>query len=167
MTVSRLRRLIVAMVALAMFVFVVGAFAAQVKAHHHNSGHALIASKLKTNGTHQLEKKGKHSVSAEVRNGKIANFHVKHDTKGDIAVKKYKTNKKMASLDLPEPSAMPAQTDLGTAYIAYAYVDDDGNEEYYWFPVEEILDADTGAVDYVPLPCPPPFGRSTRISPLA
>jgi hypothetical protein len=149
------RRLILMVMTLAVFVFVggVAVAGAPVKAHHHNSGHALVASKLKTNGTHQLEKKGKHTVSAEVRNGKIAGFHVKHDTKGDIAVKKYRTNKKMASLelDLPEPPSMPAQTDLGTAYIAYAYVDDDGNEEYYWFPVEEILDADTGAIDYVPL----------------
>ena len=150
MKLNTLRRSMVAMVALAMLMFAAGALAAQVKAHHHNSGHALLTAN-KTNGTHQLDRKGKHTVSAEVRNGKIASFHVKHDTKGDIAVKKYKSRKKMASLDLPEPSTMPAQTDLGTTYIAYAYVDDDGNEEYYWFPVEEILDADTGAIDYVPL----------------
>jgi hypothetical protein len=151
MKMDTMRRRIVLLMTFATFVFVVGvAVAATVKAHHHTSGHALIADKLKTNGTHQLEKKGKHTVSAEVKNGKIANFKVKHDTKGDVAVKKYKSKKKMASLDLPV-SAMPAQTDLGTTYVAYAYVDDDGNEEYYWFPAEEILDPDTGAIDYVPL----------------
>jgi hypothetical protein len=32
-----------------------------------------------------------------------------------------------------------------------SYVDDEGNEEIYWFPVEEIYDGDTGAVEYVPI----------------
>jgi hypothetical protein len=36
-------------------------------------------------------------------------------------------------------------------YIGYSYIDDQGNEEIYWFPAEEIYDADTGAVEYVPL----------------
>jgi hypothetical protein len=40
---------------------------------------------------------------------------------------------------------------MGTVYIGYSYVDDDGNEEIYWFPAEEIVDGDTGAVEYVPL----------------
>jgi hypothetical protein len=152
MKMNMKRRLVLTMMTLAMLVFVGAAFAgtAPVKAHHHNSGHSLIASKLKTNGTHQLEKKGKHSVSADVKNGKISGFHVKHDTKGDVAVKKYKTNKKMASLETDQGS-LPAQVDLGTTYVAYAYVDDDGNEEYYWFPAEEIEDPNTGAISYVPL----------------
>jgi hypothetical protein len=41
--------------------------------------------------------------------------------------------------------------DLGTEYIGYSYIDDQGNEEIYWFPAEEVYDADTGAVEYVPL----------------
>jgi len=157
MKVNTVRRMIVALMTLAMLVFVVGADASPpTKSHHHHSGHALIGDGLKTNGTHQLEKKGKYAIAAEVRGGKIAGIHVKHETKGDIAVKKYKSRKKMASADQPPPGSIPvqtdpAQTDLGTLYIAYAYVDDDGNEEYYWFPYEEILDGDTGAVDYVPL----------------
>jgi hypothetical protein len=32
----------------------------------------------------------------------------------------------------------------------YSYIDDDGNEEIYWFPEELILDGDTSAVEYVP-----------------
>jgi hypothetical protein len=40
--------------------------------------------------------------------------------------------------------------DLGIVYIGYAYIDDDGNEEIYWFPEEMILDGDTGAIEYVP-----------------
>jgi len=77
--------------------------------------------------------------------------HVKHDTKGDVAVKKYKSKKKYASIDNPSQE-IPADTaDMGTTWIAYAYVDDEGNEEYYWFPYEVILDGDTGAIEYVPL----------------
>jgi hypothetical protein len=135
------------------FVFVTVAVAAPKGKgkHNHHNAHSMVQAKLKTNGTHQLHKNGKHTVSADVKDGKIAGFHVKHDSKGDVAVKKYKSKKKMASLDgMPSPT-VPADTDLGTTWIAYAYIDDDGNEEYYWFPYEVILDGDTGAVDYVPL----------------
>jgi hypothetical protein len=149
--VNALRRLTLVLMTLAAFVFVVGQALAAVKAHHHNSGHSLAAQHLTTPGVHQLDHKGKHTVSAEVRNGKIATFKVQHETRGNIAVKKYKSRQKMASLEGADPRSVPAQTDVGTVYIAYAYVDDDGNEEYYWFPYAEILDGDTGAVDYVPL----------------
>jgi hypothetical protein len=157
MKVNTMRRMIVALMTLAMLVFVVGADASPPRrSQHHKSGHALLGDGLKTNGTHQLEKKGKFTASAEVRGGKVAGVHVKHDTRGDIAVKKYKSRKKIASADEPPSGSVPAQTDpaqtdLGTLWIAYAYIDDDGDEEYYWFPYEEILDGDTGAVDYVPL----------------
>jgi hypothetical protein len=139
------------------FAFAAAANAAgkTVKKHNHHSGHDMVAAKLKTDGTHQLHKNGKHTVSATVKGGKIAAIHVKHETKGDVAVKKYKTHKKMAFIDSPSDTqpadAQPADTDMGTVWIGYAYVDDDGNEEYYWFPYEEILDGDTGAVEYVPL----------------
>ena len=47
-------------------------------------------------------------------------------------------------------SFVPAQMeDMGTVYIGYAYIDDDGNEEIYWFPYDMIVDGDTGAVEYV------------------
>jgi hypothetical protein len=143
---------ILVVAAIALLCFTAGAIAKTVKAHHHNSGHEKVAAALKKgDGVHQIEKKGKHTISAEVKNGKIAGIHVKHDTKGDVAVKKYKTHKKMASLEGSPSDGVPADTDMGTVYIAYAYVDDEGNEEYYWFPYEEILDGDTGAVEYVPL----------------
>jgi hypothetical protein len=126
--------------------------APKVKRHNHHGGHALVASKLKTDGTHQIHKNGKHTVSADVKGGKIAGFHVKHETKGEVAVKKYKTHKKMAFLEGQGSDAIPAaDIDAGTVWIGYAFVDDDGNEEYYWFPYEEILDGDSGAVEYVPL----------------
>ena len=40
---------------------------------------------------------------------------------------------------------------LGAVYIGYAYVDDYGYEEIYWFPYEMIYDGDTGALEYVPV----------------
>jgi len=41
--------------------------------------------------------------------------------------------------------------DLGTIYIGYSYIDDNGDEVVYWFPYDMILDGDTGAVTYVPV----------------
>ena len=128
------------------------AVSAAKKAHHHN-GKQLLGDKIKTNGRHVIDKKGDQTVSVEVKDGKIAGVHVKHAKKGDVQVKKYKTNKKMAQLDgLQYASFLLAQAqDLGTIYIGYAYVDDYGDEVIYWFPYEMILDGDTGAIQYVPV----------------
>lgn len=127
--------------------------AAAAKAHHHHDGAKLVAAKLKTDGHHDLEKRGHYTSSVETKGGKIAAFHVKHDTKGDIPVTKYKTHKKMAQASgahlVNAAFALPQDTDMGTVYIGYSYVDDDGNEEVYWFPYDEIIDGDTGAVEYV------------------
>jgi hypothetical protein len=131
-------------------------FAAPAKKQNHHDGRRLVAAKLKTDGHHDIDKKGHYTASIESKGGKIADFHVVHDTKGQIPVKKYKTNKRMvqvmgstlvyASFALPQDAE-----DMGTVEIGYSYVDDYGNEEIYWFPAEEILDPDTGAVEYVPL----------------
>jgi hypothetical protein len=129
--------------------------AAPVKAQHHHDGKSLVADKLKTDGHRDLEHKGKYTTSVDVKGGKIAALHVKHSEKGEIPVRKYKTHKKMArngEAHLMYASFRLAQLqDLGTEYIGYSYVDDAGNEEIYWFPVEEIYDGDTGATEYVPL----------------
>src|SRR5450631_4508311 len=107
MKVNVLRRLTLVLMTLAL-VFVVGqALAAAVKAHHHNSGHSLAAQHLTSPGVHQIDHKGHHTISAEVRSGKIASFHVKHETKGDIAVKKYKSRRKMALLEGADPRSVP------------------------------------------------------------
>ena len=131
------------------------AFAAAAKKQNHHDGHQLVAARLKTDGHHDIEKRGHYTASVESKGGKIAAFHVAHDTKGAIPVKKYKTNKKMVQATgshLTYASfALPQDTDMGTVYIGYSYIDDDGNEEIYWFPAEEILDGDTGAVEYVPV----------------
>ena len=130
---------------------VVSATAAKKQNHH--DGHRQVAGKLKTDGHHDIDKKGRYTASVESKGGKIAAFHVAHDTKGQIPVKKYKTNKKMAAAGAHVVYAsfrLAQDQDLGTVYIGYSYVDDEGNEEIYWFPEEMILDGDTGAVEYVP-----------------
>ena len=118
--------------------------------HNHHAGHAMLGDKIKKNGKHQLDKKGKHTVTAEVKNGKIAGVKVAHETKGDVPVTKYKSKQKMVSLDGTPSEAIPADEYLGTTWIGYAYIDEDGFEEIYWFPYDMILDGDTGAIEYVP-----------------
>src|SRR5438132_8364368 len=153
MNLNRIQRLFIAG-ACAVGLLALGQLAvAAGKANHHN-GKNLIGEKIKTDGHHVLETKGAYTVSAEVRSGKIAGVHVKHAKNGDVAVKKYKTDKKMAQLlgsqGRFQLAAYAQDQYIGTTYIGYAYVDEYGNEEIYWFPYDMILDGDTGAIAYVP-----------------
>jgi hypothetical protein len=150
MTKNRPQRLLTALlVGLSLVLFVGAAAAAPKKASHHN-GKQLLGEKIKTKGSHQIDKKGDYTVAADVKDGKIAGVKVKHAKKGDVAVKKYKTNKKLAQVDGVESPSVPADEYMGTVWIGYAYYDDYGNEEIYWFPYDMIYDGDTGAVEYVP-----------------
>lgn len=119
----------------------------------HNSGHKLLGQKIKTKGRKVIDKKGPHTVSVDVQNEKIVGLNVKHDTKGELPVKKYKTTKKMAQAEgLRQVSYIKVQDQyLGTTYIGYSYFDEYGDEEIYWFPYEMILDGDTGAIEYIPI----------------
>ena len=125
----------------------------KAKGHHDKNGKQMLGDKVKKNGRHQLEKKGAYTASVDVENGKIKGLGVKHDSKGDVPVTKYKSKQKMA-LNQPavgEPRLMTVQdTYIDTIWIGYAYIDDDGYEEIYWFPYDMILDGDTGAIDYYP-----------------
>ncbi len=129
-----------------------GSAVAKGKAKHHD-GPKLLGGKLKTKGKHVIDKKGPHTVSLDLSDGgKIAGMHVKHEKKGDLQVKKYKTNKKMAQAQsgFQHVAYMTVQsTYLGTTYIGYSYYDDYGDEYVYWFPYDMILDGDTGAIEYV------------------
>ncbi len=129
-----------------------GTASAKGKANHRN-GAKLVGDKLKTNGQHVLEKKGPHTISVDVKDGKIAGMHVKHETKGELPVKKYKTSKKLAQAEgMHYASYLQVQSQyLGTTYIGYAYYDDYGDEVIYWYPYDMILDGDTGAIEYVPV----------------
>jgi hypothetical protein len=123
------------------------------KAEHQN-GKQLLGENIKSNGNHVIDKKGDYTASVEVKNGKIAGLHVNHAKKGDVPVKKYKTNKKMAQADGPQyenASFLLFQDQyLGTTWIGYAYVDEYGVQTIYWFPYDMILDGATGAIEYVP-----------------
>jgi uncharacterized protein with FMN-binding domain len=142
---------------LAAFVVILGLFAlanfavAAAKANHHDA-QQLLGEKIKTNGQHVIDKKGAYTVSVEAKNGKVAGVHVKHAKNGDVPVKKYKTDKQMAQAGghIVGASFLSAQGQyVGTTYIGYAYVDEYGNEEIYWFPYDMILDP-SGAIEYVP-----------------
>lgn len=124
-----------------------GPAAAAPKANHHN-GQQLLGEKIKTNGNHVIDKKGPFTTSVEVKGGKIAGVHVKHETKGDVAVKKYKTDRKLAQSDRGASFVLVQYQ--GTTYIGYSYIDEYGDEEIYWFPYDIILDGDTGAILFVP-----------------
>ena len=120
------------------------------KANHHN-GAKLLGDKIKVNGNHVIDRKGPHTVSLDVKDGKIAGMHVKHATKGELPVTKYKTKKKLArAYGFQYASFIKVQdTYLGTTWIGYAYYDDYGDEQIYWYPYDMILDGDTGAIEYV------------------
>ena len=162
----RTPRYLVAILAVIALIAVGGSADAQGKGkgkgkgkHNHFSGKQLLGDKIKTNGNHVIHKAGKYTTSVTVKEGKVAGVHVKHSEKGDVPVKKYKTTKKMATkkgesngISLVSYHGMLAQVqDLGMTYIGYAYIDDYGDENIYWFPYEMIYDGDAGAIEYVPL----------------
>ena len=127
----------------------------KVKEHKHHNGKDLVGDKIKKDGKHQFHQNGKNTAFVDVKGGKIAGVTVTHAEKGNVPVKKYKTNKKMAGAsanDIQPVSLVLAQAQyLGTTWIGYSYIDDFGYEVIYWFPYEMIYDGDTGAVDYVPV----------------
>jgi ribosomal protein L21 len=136
-------------VILVMFALANPAVAADKEDHH--NGKELLGEKIKTNGHHAIDKKGDYTTSVEVKDGRVAGVHVKHAKKGDVPVKKYKTNKNMAQAAGHRFTSFLSQDQyLGTTWIGYAYVDDYGVETIYWFPYDMILDGDTGAIEYVP-----------------
>jgi hypothetical protein len=123
--------------------------------HHHKDGKKLLGPKIKSNGNHVVDKNGATTVSFDVRDGKIAGMKARHEKKGDLAVKKYKSKKKMvaqAASGLVAVQYLPAQdTYLGSTWIGYAYIDEWGDEQIYWVPYDMVLDGDTGAVEYIPV----------------
>jgi hypothetical protein len=129
-------------------------------AHQHHPARQLLGNKVNTDGKHELHKRGDHTIYAHVMGKKVSHISVTHKTKGEVAVKKYKTNKKVVQLGAPNIAAGEAgRLAEPVAYqvaqqvvwlIGWAY-NDLGEEYYYWFPAEMVIDPFTGAVDYVPL----------------
>jgi len=131
---------------------------AKVHQRHNHSGQRLLGAKIHANGNHVIDKVGKSTVTAVVKDGKVADVKVKHSEKGELAVKKYKT-KTTEKLGQAGGTVMTyasydptllAQDDTGWTWIGYSFIDDYGDEQIYWFPYDEVYDGDTGAVLYVP-----------------
>jgi hypothetical protein len=61
----------------------------------------LLGNKINTDGKHELHKRGDHTIYAHVNGKKISHISVTHKTKGEVPVKKYKTNKKVVQLGVP------------------------------------------------------------------
>jgi hypothetical protein len=147
------RRLFSALaVVFSLAVFVNSQTAVAKQAHH--DAKQLVGENRKVDGHHDIDHKGKFTTSVEMKNGKVHALHVRHSERGDIPVKKYRANKKIALSTTAHVvyASMPAgqMEDMGTVYIGYSYIDDNGDEQIYWFPAEMIEDPYTGAVEYVP-----------------
>ena len=113
------------------------------KGKNHKNGASLIADKIKMNGNHGLDKVGKIDVSADVRGGKIVGFHAKHADKGELSVNKLKSTTKFAMLEQRRAIGANGVELAGVVtvwYYAYWFTDEFGNDWYYWFPVDYIVD---------------------------
>jgi hypothetical protein len=152
----RNRHLLSALALIGAVAFISTAFAK----HQHQDGQQLLGNKIATTGKHDVHKVGEHTVSIHVENKKIARVTAAHRTKGNVAVKKYKTTKKMAQgyeLNIPMENAgalvQSARYQIAQSQIVYiGYAFSDGIDEYiYWFPAEMVVDPFTGAVEYIPV----------------
>jgi hypothetical protein len=114
--------------------------------HKHHDGHSALGGKLKQNGKHEIGKAGKETVVADVSNNKVTGMSA-----GSLPVKKVKSKKKMARLE-PGNLQVAANGDIHLAQADvyyYGYGFDTGvEEEYYWYPAEDIVVTDTW-VEYV------------------
>lgn len=132
---------------------------AKVHRHHNHSGQQLLGKKIHANGNHVIDRVGKNTVSVAVKNGKVAGVKVKHSTKGNVPVKKYKTKTTeklgqaggtVMSFASYSPTQLAQSEYLGWTWIGYSFIDDYGDEEIYWFPYDMIYDGETDAILYVP-----------------
>ena len=127
----------------------------KAKKQKHENGKNLVGDKVKKNGKHEFHKHGKNTASVDVLDGKIRGVSVRNADTGNVPVKKYKTNKKMADAStgglMPVKLLLVQAQSLGETWIGYAYIDEWGDVVIYWFPYEMIYDGYTGAVEYVPI----------------
>lgn len=63
---------------------VLGDAASAAAKENHHDGERLLGDKLETDGHHDIDHKGKYTTSVEVKQGKIAEVHVKHSENGEI-----------------------------------------------------------------------------------
>lgn len=118
---------------------------ASKKKQHHKNGHAFAKGKLKQNGRHEIDKAGDAVVSAEVNNGKVTGMSAARPQKGNLPVRKVKSRKKMAQIDLPrvqlaaagDNTIQLAQADV--YYYAWVFDYDGVEEYYYWYPADVVI----------------------------
>jgi hypothetical protein len=117
------------------------------KNEHHNNGHNLLGAKLNQNGKHEIGKIGNNAVLAEVNNKKVVNMSA-----GGLALRKVKSNKKMAGLEF-ERIKVAAAGEIQIAQatdVYYGYCFDSGVDVYcYWYPASDVIVTDTWVV-YTP-----------------
>ena len=115
---------------------------ALAKNQHHNNGHNLLGAKLNQNGKHEIGKAGNATVTAEVSNKKVVNMGA-----GSLPMRKVKSKKKMAGLDLGSIQ-VAANGEIQLAQTVevyyYGYCFDAGLDEYcYWYPAADVIVTDT------------------------
>ena len=150
---NRTRHLFLALPVAVSLTALVNSPTAMAKPVHHDAKQ-LVAANRNVDGHHDIEHRGKFTTSVEMKNGKVHALNVRHSERGAVPVKKYRTNRKMAlnlTGHIVYASLESGQAeDMGTVYMGYSYIDDNGDEQIYWFPAEMIEDPNTGAVEYVP-----------------
>jgi hypothetical protein len=127
--------------------------------HQHHAAHVLLGNKLNTDGKHELHKHGEHTIHVHVAKGKVTNLTVTHRTKGNVAVKKFKTSKKVVqdegSMRVGEGIGprhvhlvAAGGTKVAQATIYYGYAFFDGTDWIiYWFPADYVV-VDASWVEY-------------------
>jgi hypothetical protein len=145
-----------AMALMGVFGLVAGASAK----HQHHAAHLLLGSKHHADGKHELHKVGDHTIHVHVANRKVTNLTVTHRTKGNVAVKKFKTSKKVVqgigSTEVVKANGrrevhfVAAGNDevaqVTTVYYGYAFFD--GTDWIiYWFPADYVI-VDSSWVEY-------------------
>ena len=128
--------------------------------HQHHAAHTLLGNKHHKDGKHELHKVGDHTIHVHVANRKVTNLTVTHSTKGNVAVKKFKTSKKVvqgnASTQVVEingrhpihvvAAGNDEMAQVTTIYYGYAFFD---GTDYiiYWFPADYVI-VDSSWVEY-------------------
>ena len=124
--------------------------AAPAKKQHHHSGHDLLGGKLKQNGRHQVHKAGQATVSANVNSGKVTAMSANHPQKGNLAVKKVKSTRKLADMENARVQIAANGDTIKLAQVYYyGWCFDDGLDEYcYWYTADVVI-VDNSWVEYV------------------
>lgn len=112
--------------------------------HHHINAHALLGENLHHDGKHAIGKIGSHTVSAEVKGGKVVNMDA-----GGLPMTKVKSKSKMANAETGFIRAAYNGVQLAQYDSSeyYGYCTDDGYETTcYWY---EASDVDPNSGDWV------------------